>query len=73
MENFNSKNNDHLKFGGGIIIALTHMGLAWFTSILRNRAFVYNATIFIAVTSYKCFLPMVIQITLIKFKYSMIH
>jgi len=29
MENLNSKNNDHLNFGGGIIIALTHMVSTW--------------------------------------------
>jgi len=42
MENLNSKNNDPLKFGGGINIVLTHMVLSWFTSLFRNRAFVYN-------------------------------
>jgi len=60
MENLNSKNNDPLKFGGGINIVLTHMVLSWFTSLFRNRAFVYNVIKFIAVTSCKCFLPVVI-------------
>lgn len=59
MENLNSKNNEHLMFSGGIIIALTHRALLDLL-VSRNREFIYNATIFIAVTIYKCFIAVVI-------------
>lgn len=58
MENLNSKNNDHLKLGGRT--ALTHMGFDMFASLFRSREFVYNATVFIAITSYTSFLSVFI-------------